>query len=171
MLTADLVRARVRGPSLEPTFIDPERAELVSFAEAAIEVVARAVEEGGTRGEVDAAIADLIGSSRSLKVMQGIAKVLLDRAESDVSSPRPPSELRDLVFRRARAVGPLALGAGDALGRCTAHDVLAEVAAEEGLTPDALASFLYARRGRRCRAGRLAASLRVTRCHASPGSR
>jgi predicted nuclease of restriction endonuclease-like RecB superfamily len=144
MLTADLVRARVRGPALEPTFIDPERAELLTFAEAAIDVVARAVEEGGTRGEVDAAITDLIGSSRSLKVMQGIAKILLDRAESDTDAPRPPAELRDLVFRRARARGPLSLTGGDALGRASARDVLTEVAAEVGLTPDALASFLYA---------------------------
>lgn len=144
MLTADLIRARVRGAAIEPTFIDPERAELVTFAESCIDVVTRAVADGGTRGEIDASIAELIGSSRSLKVMQGIAKILIDRCESDTESPRPPAELRDLVFRRARARGPLAVGAGDALGRPTAHDVLAEVGAEVGLSAETLASLLYA---------------------------
>lgn len=143
MLTRDLVRARVKGREVVPTFVDPTRRDLLEPAEALCEAVARVLDDGGTRGELAEALDAVVGVHRSAKVLRGLQKLLVDRCTFEVEAPRPPSELRDVVFRAAAAVGPLALEAGR-LDRPTAASVLASVAETLDLTPLQLRRGLYA---------------------------
>ncbi|MCB9664611.1 MAG: DUF790 family protein [Alphaproteobacteria bacterium] len=143
MLTAALVRARVRGREIHPELVDPTRKDLLEAAEELVALPAQALEEGWTLGTLRAQLEEVGATHRSHKVIRGLAKLVVDRCEADVEAPLPPRELRAEVFRAARARAPLALRP-DALGRPTAADVLAEVGARHGLSAEVLARALYA---------------------------
>ncbi len=143
MLTSDLLRARVEGRTLRPSWIDPDKPGLRRAAEELLALLDEALDARWTRGAVEEALGELVGVRRDHKVLKGLAKVMLDRATFQVESPLPPVALRERVFRAARAHGPLALEPGP-LGRPTAETVLAEVALELDSTPEAVADALYA---------------------------
>lgn len=143
MLTGDLVRARVRGKTIEASLIDPARP---AYADAAAELLAiwgAALDGSWTRGRLDEAVSAWVGPRRDHKILKGLAKVLVDRSTFEIRSPLPPAELRAKVFRAARESGPLALEAGP-LGRTTAADVLERIAAELDTTAEVIADALYA---------------------------
>lgn len=143
MLTADLVRATVRGGVIRPTFLKPGDASLLQAAEEMVEAVKAAASSHAERGALEEALDDVIGPSRRARVLKGLAKLLLDRCAFETESPEPPPALRQRVFRAAHAVGPLALEQGP-MGRPTAADVLKTVGDALGLPPDAVARALYA---------------------------
>lgn len=143
MLTADLIRARVRGRTLAPSLVDPDRPALREAAAELLAIWGNALEHRWRRGTLDQAVSEWSGLRRDGKVVRGLAKVLLDRSTFEVQSPLPPVELRARVFRAARAKGPLALHRG-VFDRPVADDVFAEVAAELGVGPDAVEEALYA---------------------------
>lgn len=142
MLTGDLVRTRTRSGRVIPTWIDPDRTDLVEPAEALLALHAQALERQWSRGELAAAVDEVVGTHRSLKVLRGFAKLLADRCSFDVDTPVEPMELRRRAFLMAREVGPLALEAG-LLDRPTAGDVLERLGAELGITAEAVSAALY----------------------------
>lgn len=143
MLTRDLVRATVRGRDLRPSWIKTDKPALREAAEDLLTLWDHATEARWRRREVDAAISEWIGDRRDHKILRGLAKLALDHSTFEQRSPLPPVELRDRVFRAARQAGPLALEPGP-LGRTTAEDVLAAVAAELDCEPEEVREALYA---------------------------
>lgn len=143
MLTSSLVRARVRGRELIPTFVDPRRPALREAAESLCGTFADGAADGRTRGELAEEVDTLCADRRDHAVLRGLAKLCFDRAEFAIDAPVPPSELRAEAFRLAAASGPLALEPG-AHGRPVARDVLAQVAARHGVPVEAVADALYA---------------------------
>lgn len=143
MLTGDLIRARVKGKTLQPSLIDPERDRLVEAANELLVIWGKALEQRWNRGHLDDAVSAWVGNRQDHKILKGLAKLMTDRSTFEVQSPLPPVELRARVFRTARAMGPLALEAGP-LERTTADDVLDRVADELGVTRDAVSDALYA---------------------------
>lgn len=141
MLTGSLVRMRIQGNDISPSFVDPRNERLLERAEQLLAVVRRAAEQGSTRGEVEAACTEVEGTSTDHMLTRGLAKVLLDKCEFDTDVPAEPAEVRAAVFRLAARTGPLARIAGPT-GRRTAAAVFAE-AAIAGLTPEDMARALY----------------------------
>ncbi|MBN2798969.1 MAG: DUF790 family protein [Deltaproteobacteria bacterium] len=143
MLTKDLLRVSVKGKELVPSLIDPADPKRLERAAELLDLMGEALEGRWRRGEVHEAVEQLIGEARDQKIVRGIAKVLLDKAEFEVSAPLDPVELRARVFRLAAQRGPLALEPG-LFGRPVAETVLAELGQELGVSPAALAESLYA---------------------------
>lgn len=141
MLTTDLVRVRVSKGVLRPQYIDVERPGLIERAEALCALFEG--HEAQTRGELDEAVADVVGDAADFAVTRGLAKLLDDRSEWDTVSPIDPVELRRRVFESAMEHHPVGLQRSAAHPVCRA-DVIAEVAAELGTSADAVESALYA---------------------------
>lgn len=143
MLTKDLIRARVRGPEISPSLIDPKKKGYREASEALVGLYAQAATEGWTRARLERTIQDWIGDRRDHKVVRGLAKLCTDRSTFAVKSPMPPMQLRLEVFRAARAAGPLALEAGP-FERPTAEQVLDEVGQRLGISGAEVRDALYA---------------------------
>jgi predicted nuclease of restriction endonuclease-like RecB superfamily len=139
LLTADLVRARRRGDELKLTPLDA--AGSMAALELARTLLALAeAHVGKTRSELDEVMDAVIGSAQDRKLAAGLAKLIWDRAELTEAVPIDPEALRHDVFTRAQAAWATT-GEGDRFDRTT---VLAQVAAERGLTVDDLERGLYA---------------------------
>jgi predicted nuclease of restriction endonuclease-like RecB superfamily len=143
MLTRDLVRARVVQGRVSPSFLDPTRRDLVEAATDLCALVQTAARDRWRRGAIEEALELRTSAHRSRKALAGLARLLLDAATFEEPSGLDPVTVRAAVFRRARERGPLALE-GDALGRPTAAQVLAEVAVELNTTAAELEHALYA---------------------------
>ncbi|MCB9779757.1 MAG: DUF790 family protein [Alphaproteobacteria bacterium] len=143
MLTADLLRVRVKGPELFVGFVDPGKARLQERADDVATLFGQAAAETWTRGELTDAMRELEGVDTDHKLVRGLAKVMLDRTELDTVSDLDPQEVRRRVFTLAAARGPLARQAGPA-DRTVAADIFAAVGAELGHAPDQVAAALYA---------------------------
>jgi predicted nuclease of restriction endonuclease-like RecB superfamily len=141
VLTSDLVRVKLAKGGVQPSFVDVDREDLAEVAAGVAAALTDGV--GSRRADLDEAVDAVLVGRRDAKLVRGVAKILLDRAEFAVPDDVDPPALRDAVFRRARARGGVALAAGP-LGQPVAADVIAEVAAELGRTPDAVAEGLYA---------------------------
>jgi len=150
VLTSDLLRTRIQGRRIAPSFIDPSSERLNGRADELLQIFTRAAAESWTRGQLTAGVREVEGTATDHKLIRGLAKVLTDACTFETISPLPPAELRARVFAHAARTGPLALRAG-LTGRRTADTVLAEIGAElpppEGggaWTPAALQRALYA---------------------------
>ncbi len=135
MLTASLIRVRVQGKDIRPSFVDPSDERQLDRAAELVEVFDRAEAEGWSRAEVEAACKEVEGDDRDHKLVKGLAKVLLDKCDFETTCPVDPQALRMAAFLRAAEVGPLSRRAS-ATGRPTAADVLREVAAASGPLDD-----------------------------------
>lgn len=142
MLTADLLRVKVKGREVLPSFVDPDNERLAERAQLLVDLVAQAVREGWTQGELREAERELEGVETDHKLFRGLFKVLMDRAEVDTVAVMEPAQARALVFTHAAARGPLARRPGTGLP--VADELLAEVAAAQGLEAEALRRALYA---------------------------
>lgn len=142
MLTADLLRARLRKGEVRPSYLDPTDPASLDLAEQLIALYAAHV--GRTRGELEDAIAELVGEGTDYLLHRGLAKLLSDRSTFEVEAPGDPVELRRRVFERAAACHPVASEPGDKVHTVTRADVIAAVAAEAGIAPEALDRALYA---------------------------
>lgn len=143
MLTGDLVRVRRSKGELLPGFLDPSAPRHRERAEALVATYQQGLEGRWTRAQLDDEVQAVTGDATDHKVVQGLAKLCADRSEFEVQSPLDPIELRARVFARAAERGPLALTPG-LMGRPTADDVLAEIAAELAVTAEVVADALYA---------------------------
>ncbi|HJZ57782.1 MAG TPA: DUF790 family protein [Gemmataceae bacterium] len=139
MLTGKLVRVRHARNKLLPMYLDPESESWKGVAEQLLFGFRQAA--GRTRGEIEEELADVVGEGPRALVHQGLAKLLEDRCEFEVTSDHPPDEIREAVFRAA------------ALHRCesaktrTPFDrsaVIAEVSNELKLNPEQIEQGLFA---------------------------
>lgn len=140
MLTADLVRVRLKMGELAPAFVKADDEKLLERAEELVGLFREGV--GRTRGELDEEVAGLIGDGVDHKLTRGLVKVMLDKAEFAVSSPVEPATLRAAVFREAARLGPLAERPME--GRATRDDVFRAVATALGIDAAAIPGALYA---------------------------
>lgn len=129
MLTSDLLRVKIKGKTVEPAYVDPTHKKHLARAGTVVSLVLEAAEGEWSYGRLTDALTQAEGTDTGHKLLRGLAKVMLDGCTFEARCPLEPAELRQRVFGRAAATGPLYLQKGP-LDRRTAHDVLAEVAAE-----------------------------------------
>jgi predicted nuclease of restriction endonuclease-like RecB superfamily len=152
MLTGKMVRVRYARDRIVPHYIDAADSAWVETAERLLELFRG--QEGKTRGQLEDEQREAFGDDPGQLVHQGLVKLLADRCEFEVSSDHPPEQLRAAVFRvatRRRKDAVLVTGSpandDDLRTAVAAFDraaVLQEVAAELGLTPDAVDQGLFA---------------------------
>lgn len=140
MLTADLVRVRVKKGELVPAFVDPADERLLERAEELLDLFREGV--GRTRGELEEDVVTLVGDGTDHKLVKGLVKVLTDQADFAVSAPVDPVALRAAVFREAARRGPISPVPLE--GRVTAADVYRSVAEALGVDAAALPGALFA---------------------------
>jgi hypothetical protein len=143
MLTSDLVRVTVRSGRVYPRYIDTGDPAHRSLAEQLIEIFRLHV--GHSRHELEAELADLLGTGTAFLLHRGLAKLLDDRCELDTEAPADPGTLRQAVFgAAARAYREPTQGEAPAQFTFDREAVLATAAAELELPAEAVEGGLYA---------------------------
>ena len=105
MLTADLARSRTTGDAIKPLFIDPTDE---NYRETARELIALFdAHLGEPKGDLEDAIDELTVADTDYKIVQGLAKLLLDECEFEVMSPVEPHEIRQHLFEKANERYPV----------------------------------------------------------------
>lgn len=99
MLTGNLVRVRFNKFRIIPMYLHRESQEWLEVAESLLEIFRSS--EGMTKGELDAAAADLFGSGQATLTHRGLARVLEDRSEFEMVSDVDPEVLRERLFGAA----------------------------------------------------------------------
>lgn len=128
MLTKDLLEVTKRKPDIQPRY-----REIDEYRPLAEQVIAAYV-PGKTRGQIGEAVSEL-ETHDTFKLVRGLSALLERRAEFEQQAPMPPAELRTAVFERGFVT--------DARER---QQVVAAVAAEHDLTPEAVEDHLWADR-------------------------
>lgn len=141
MLTSDLVLVRSYRKKLLPRYIkvgDPDHRFL---AEQLIENFAG--HEGHARHQLNAELAEVLGTGTDFQLHRGLAKLLFDRCEFAAESPIEPEELRRQVFNAAaeRYLAPTEEGTTRPFDR---QDVLEPIAGQLEVELDGLERALYA---------------------------
>lgn len=140
MLTGKMVRVRYARDRIIPHYIKTDDPAWLETAERLLELFRG--REGVTRGELDDGQREAFGDDPGQLVHQGLAKLLEDRCEFEVSSAHPPEQVRAAVFRaaarRRTEAAPEEVAAFDRAA------VLREVAAELALAPEAVEGGLFA---------------------------
>ena len=136
MLTSDLAISRQRGKKIEPQYISPGDANFLQVAGDLIAIVCQ--HRGCRREELDAALAEYIGTGTDYRILRGLIKLLSDRCAFEVSQRLEPGEIRRALFFKAKAHHPV--GASEPLRQ----QVIVEVASEFKCLPDDLIAHLYA---------------------------
>ena len=146
MLTGDLVRVKTAKQRVMPLYIDRNAPHWLEAAESLLLLFREGT--GMTRGEIESEIDELFGAGgKATQVYRGIAKVLEDRAEFEVVADVPPDQVREKVFtaaaehRKDLRARPKVPGQR---ARFEREPILASVAAELKLAPEAVASALFA---------------------------
>jgi predicted nuclease of restriction endonuclease-like RecB superfamily len=148
MLTGNLVRTRLNKFKIMPLYLHRESQEWLEVAESLLEIFRAG--EGMTRGEIDAAAADLFGSGQATLSHRGLARVLEDRSEFEVVADVDPEDLRDRLFRAA-ALYRTAIARkraksdpSEAINGFNRQGILDAIAKELNLNPDQVESSLFA---------------------------
>ncbi len=145
MLTGDLVRVKTVKQRVVPLYIDREHPHWRETAESLLLLFREGV--GHTRGRIEEEIDTLFGEGgKATQVYRGLAKVLEDRSEFEVVAEIPPEVIRERVFTAA-ADERRRIHEQAERERRPPFDrdrVLAAVAAELKLEPDALMTGLFA---------------------------
>ncbi|MEM8963536.1 MAG: DUF790 family protein [Acidobacteriota bacterium] len=102
MLTADLVRGRLYKGEVRPGWVDPSDTETVDLATQMIATFAEHV--GASRGELKQALKEITGSGTAFLLHRGLAKLLEDRCEIDMTAVIEPEVVRETVFDLAARV-------------------------------------------------------------------
>ena len=134
MLPLQLVRCRASRHQLVPQYLDPTSAAWLEISEQILELFRR--HQGRSRGELEHELDELIGNHPGQIVFRGFAKLLEDRCEFEMPAAIPPEQVREAVF--------LAAARQRAEGRFDRSSVIAEVAPQLGLTPEAVDQSLFA---------------------------
>jgi predicted nuclease of restriction endonuclease-like RecB superfamily len=139
VLTADLVNARRRGTDLHVSKLDPaSRARAISLGADLLALYQAGV--GHSRDDLDAALAAVDVLPREIRLKDGLIKLLDDRATWGIPGGLDPEEVRRDVFLCATAVRK-ELAPGQRFDR---GSVLAAIAADKSVPPDAVEAALYA---------------------------
>lgn len=96
MLTGNLVRVRYARNRIVPVYLDPTEVRWQLAAEQLLALFRG--QEGRTRGELEADVAETFGGDAAQLVYRGLAKLLEDRCEFEVVSGQPPEKVREVVF-------------------------------------------------------------------------
>lgn len=105
MLTADLARSRTTSDAIKPLFIDPTDE---SYQEMAHELIALFdAHLGEPKGDLEDAIDELTVADTDYKIVQGLAKLLLDECKFEVISPVESREIRQRLFEKANERYPV----------------------------------------------------------------
>lgn len=149
MLTGDLLLISTDKKQIKPRLIDPQSKRYLEFAELILAIVRAAYTNEKPRLSIEAEINDLCAGITDHKVVQGIAKMMLDRCEFELSAlqekiPISPYELRIEAFQLAQDLGPIAYQPQE--GRKTAADIWAILAEKYECDAQQLRRFLYADR-------------------------
>ena len=99
MLTGKQVRVRVSKGQLIPLYIDATANNFKLLAGQLVGVFRQAV--GLSRSEMEEQLDTLVGEGPGSLLNQGLAKLLEDRCEFEVSAEQPPDQLREHVFAAA----------------------------------------------------------------------
>lgn len=139
MLTSDLLRVRRSGKTITPRYLDDKAIKrLLPAAERLVAAFDGA--EGQRREAIDEALGDVPFKPTDRLVVEGLKKLLADRATFACAEGPDPAELRGVTFERA-AAARRALAPREELDR---DALLAEVAREHHLAPAALEERLFA---------------------------
>lgn len=134
MLTADLVRIKVRGQSVLPGWIKPDSPVLLEKAGRILTIIG--ANEGATKGALDDGLEPLTGQGRDFRLMRGLAKLVLDKVAIGVVSDLEPRRVRETVFALATPHHPVTLAQRAA--------ILREAALALDATPQEIEEALYA---------------------------
>ncbi|NKE37544.1 DUF790 family protein [Natronococcus sp. JC468] len=131
MLTADLARSRTTGEKVVPQFVDPTESRYRETARELIELFEAHL--GEPRGDLEAAINELTIDDTEYKIIQGLAKLLMDECEFEVHAPIAPETIRHHLFEYANEQYPIVRQ--PTLGEDTQKlDVYSTVADELGIS-------------------------------------
>lgn len=134
MLTPSLVRLRSVKNRLVPQYLDASLESWRDLAEQLLDLFRASA--GISRGELEAETEEIASSHPARIVAQGLAKVLEDRCEFEISAGHLPEELRERAFLLAseqRKTGTFSRAA-----------VIESVATTLGLTAEAVEQGLFA---------------------------
>lgn len=143
MLTADLIRPRIRSYGNEITTQSLSETDLIAHRTAAELIQLFRAHLNHPRRELESALEEYEGDRLDYPILRGLAKVLSDVA-TFANEPRlEPTELRTALFRRAAERGPI-IEHPDLLHPPIRETVLREVAESLGLTPADVEHTIYA---------------------------
>jgi len=142
MLTGNLVRVVTSKQRVIPRYLPRESQQWLEVAESLLMIFREGV--GMTRGEIEAEIDELVGEGMATLAHRGLAKVLEDRAEFEVVAEVPPETLRDKVFSAAAEHRKALRASGNHRAPFLRDEVLDSVSKELGLSPDTIATSLFA---------------------------
>ena len=143
MLTADLIRPRVRVQGREVTTQPLSPADPVGLRMAAELIQLFQAHLNHPRRELDEALEEYEGDRLDYPVLRGLAKVLSDAATFANEPPVDPTQLRAALFARAAEQGPVAAHP-DVLHPAVRETLVHEAAESFGLTPAGVEHALYA---------------------------
>jgi uncharacterized protein len=135
MLTSDLALSWQRGNQIRPRYIETEDEGWLEAAAALIELFRD--HHGCTRAELDDALEDYVGTGTDYKILRGLIKLLMDRAEFGAGVETVPADLRRAVFLKARGAHPVT----DESARA---GIIEAAGAELGCAPELVRANLYA---------------------------
>jgi len=142
MLTSDLLLARMRGPYIEPRYVDATADRMVDLAQDIIGIFE--AHRGKTRGDLYAALDARAGEATDYRVQRGLAKLIEDdRCEFRIASEVDPADLRAQVFALARENHPV-VREPDLIYPVTRHHILEQAALQHQVSTDEIAESLYA---------------------------
>lgn len=136
MITADLLRVRIKQATIEPSLIDVLSPRMLERAGELVEIWQAGLARGATRGELAEEVEDLIGDGIDHKLVRGLAKVLDDCC---VYASEPPIAAEELRRRLFEAVGA-------APSRAAANAAYAQLAEALGQPVDDLKRLLFSDR-------------------------
>jgi predicted nuclease of restriction endonuclease-like RecB superfamily len=134
MLTADLALSWQRGDEIKPRYLNA--ADPRWLREAATLVALFKEHAGRTRGELERALDEYVGTGTNYRIMRGLTKLLMDRSEFATAAAFDPVEARRAIFLKARATHPVV--------EAERERIAIEVATELSCAPEDLLSGLYA---------------------------
>lgn len=135
MLTSDLAMSWQRGTQIRPRYIETGDDGWLAAAAALIELFRE--HQGLTRAELEGALEDYVGTGTDYKILRGLIKLLLDRAEFAAGVEIVPADLRRAVFLKARGAHPVTDDAARA-------QVIEAAGGELGCAPELVRANLYA---------------------------
>jgi predicted nuclease of restriction endonuclease-like RecB superfamily len=141
MLTADLARSRTRGGEIRPLFIDISEQRYRETAAELIELFETHL--GEPKGDLEDAIDELTVADTDYKIVQGLAKLLMDECEFEVRAAAEPGEIRQRLFEKANDRYPIVRQ--PTLGEDTQKlEVYSAVADELGISLEECYQGMYA---------------------------
>ena len=149
MLTGDLLLVSTEKKQIKPRLISIQSKRYLAFAESILQIVREGFSNETPRLHIEAEINNLCSGITDHKVIQGIAKIMLDRCVFDLSAlqatvPVSPYELRLEAFQLAQEMGPIAYQ--DHSEWRSAQDVFSILAKKYDCDVQQLRRFLYADR-------------------------